>query len=172
LCCLGFCGYRRRVRRFLTDPTEGVSLREQFEADQPFEMPGRSCFLQVDGRVYHSAVLDSGPSSVDGWLADIAAAERAVEPSCRLLDTEARELVLNEGRVGLTPLEFGVMHHLESRQGKVVSRSDLLRDVWGTTYEGGSNVVDAVIRTLRRKMGPQASRVETVTGVGYRLRPA
>ncbi|MBA1146612.1 winged helix-turn-helix domain-containing protein [Ectothiorhodospiraceae bacterium WFHF3C12] len=126
--------------------------------------------VTLDGRDYHSAVLDFGPSSVDGWLAEIAAAELGVQHAPSLLDVEARELALEGGRVPLTPLEFGVMHHLQAREDKAVSRSDLLRDVWGTTYEGGSNVVDAVVRTLRRKLGDQADRVETVTGVGYRLR--
>lgn len=124
----------------------------------------------LDGRHYHSAVLDFGPASVDGWLADLAAAELGVEQEAGLLDVDARELVLDEGRVTLTPLEFGVMRYLVARHGKAVSRSELLRDVWDTRYEGGSNVVDAVVRTLRRKMGGQADRIETVTGVGYRLR--
>ncbi|MBL3556493.1 MULTISPECIES: winged helix-turn-helix domain-containing protein [Marinobacter] len=124
----------------------------------------------MDGRVYHSAVLDFGPASVDGWLADLAAAELGVEREHGLLDVDARELVLDERRVALTPLEFGVMRYLVARRGKAVSRSELLRDVWGTSYEGGSNVVDAVVRTLRRKLGAHASRIETVTGVGYRLR--
>ena len=62
------------------------------------------------------------------------------------------------------------MRYLNAREGKDVSRSELLRDVWGTRYEGGSNVVDAVVRTLRKKLGDQAARVETVSGVGYRLR--
>ncbi|WP_227842058.1 winged helix-turn-helix domain-containing protein [Vreelandella zhuhanensis] len=53
---------------------------------------------------------------------------------------------------------------------KAVSRSELLQHVWGTSYQGGSNVVDAVERTLRRKLGSQAARIETLTGVGYRLR--
>lgn len=126
--------------------------------------------VALDGNDYLSAVLDFGPASVDGWLADLAAAELGIQVQPDLLDVESRELVLEEGRVSLTPLEFGVMHHLLARHNKVVSRSELLRDVWGTTYEGGSNVVDAVVRTLRRKLGRQSSRIETVTGVGYRLR--
>ena len=51
-----------------------------------------------------------------------------------------------------------------------VSRADLLREVWGTSYDGGSNTVDVVIRSLRRKLGAVADRIETVRGVGYRLR--
>lgn len=126
--------------------------------------------VELDGACYPCAILDFGPASVDGWLAELAAAELGVQRSAKLLDVEARELVLEVGRVALTPLEFGVMHHLYTRQGKAIPRSELLRDVWGTTYMGGSNVVDAVVRTLRRKLGDQAIRLETVTGIGYRLR--
>ena len=126
--------------------------------------------VTLDGQTYHSAMLDFGPASVDGWLAEIAAAELGLQQAPDLLDVDARELVLDDNRIALTPLEFGVMHHLHARPDKAVSRTELLRDVWGTTYEGGSNVVDAVVRTLRRKLGDQSDRVETVTGVGYRLR--
>ena len=73
-------------------------------------------------------------------------------------------------RIALTPLEFGLFNHLREREGTAVSRQELLREVWGTDYAGGSNVVDAVVRSLRRKLGSAASVVETVRGSGYRLR--
>lgn len=126
--------------------------------------------VELDGHRYHSAVLDFGPGSVDGWLSELAAAELGIQHACEILDVEARELTLDDRRIALTPLEFGVMHHLVIREGKVVSRSELLHDVWDTQYEGGSNVVDAVVHTLRRKLGTQSGRVETVSGVGYRLK--
>lgn len=45
--------------------------------------------------------------------------------------------------------------------------------MWGIDYEGGSNVVDVVIRSLRKKLGRHALLIETVTGMGYRFqRPA
>jgi two-component system alkaline phosphatase synthesis response regulator PhoP len=50
-----------------------------------------------------------------------------------------------------------------------VTRAELITQVWGTTYVGGSNVVDVVVRSLRRKLGPAANRVQTARGVGYRL---
>lgn len=43
-----------------------------------------------------------------------------------------------------------------------------LREVWGYDYDGGSNIVDSVIRSLRKKLGNQASAIETVRGFGYR----
>jgi DNA-binding response OmpR family regulator len=114
-------------------------------------------------------VLDFGPGSVDGWLAALAAAELGIEQAS-LLDAEARELVVDGARVALTPLEFGVIKFLSDREGRAVSRAELLQNVWDTDYFGGSNVVDTVVRGLRRKLGRHGGRVETVTGVGYRFR--
>lgn len=125
--------------------------------------------LQLDGATFHSAVLDFGPASVDGWLASLVAAELSIERTS-LLDSDARELVIDGARIALTPLEFGVIQYLSDRDGKAVSRNDLLTHVWGTRYFGGSNVVDTVVRSLRRKLGPHSGQIETVTGVGYRLR--
>jgi DNA-binding response OmpR family regulator len=67
-------------------------------------------------------------------------------------------------------LEFGLFRHLRDREGQTVTRPELLRVVWGSEYAGGSNVVDAVVRTLRTKLGPGASAVEAIRGRGYRLR--
>jgi hypothetical protein len=121
------------------------------------------------GRDYTCVWLDFGPDSVDGWLARLAAVELGIQPE-ELLDAENRELVLDDRRVPLTPLEFGVLQHLLGCKGKAVSRATLIADVWGHTYVGGSNVVDVIVRSLRRKLGPKASAIETVRGVGYRLR--
>jgi two-component system alkaline phosphatase synthesis response regulator PhoP len=51
-----------------------------------------------------------------------------------------------------------------------VPREDLIRDVWGHEWTGGSNVVEVVVSGLRKKLGERASSLETVRGVGYRLR--
>lgn len=126
--------------------------------------------MDVGGVEYTSVVLDFGPGSVDGWLAGLVGAELGIgeEPSP---DAAARELTVHGERVALTPLEFGLFNHLRQCEGKAVSRGDLLREVWGTEFTGGSNVVDAVVRSLRRKLGTAAPAIETVRGSGYRLAP-
>jgi hypothetical protein len=124
----------------------------------------------LDGSEYASVVLDFGPGSVDGWLATLVADELGIEEEPEL-DEDARELSVDGKPVRLTPLEYGLFRHLAEREGKTVTRRDLLREVWGTEYTGGSNVVDAAVRSLRRKLGPAAIVVETVRGSGYRLRP-
>jgi DNA-binding response OmpR family regulator len=115
-------------------------------------------------------MLDFGPGSVDGWICNLLATELGIVED-QLLDPGARELILADERIPLTPLEFSLVSLLESRSGEAVSRSEILREVWGHSYEGGSNVVDAVVRGLRKKCGEAANMFETVRGVGYRLRP-
>jgi hypothetical protein len=125
--------------------------------------------VELDDTPYHSAVLDFGPGSVDGWLAQLAADELGIEDAIAF-EPEAGELLLDGVRIALTPLEFAVMSHLHAKRGKVVTRVAILRDVWGYGYEGGSNVVDSVVRSLRKRLGSHASSIETVRGFGYRSR--
>ena len=124
--------------------------------------------VQLDGKRYFSAVVDFGSSLVGGWLSSLVDAEIGIEPD-KFFDTEARELLIDGKRVRLTPLEFKVMNYLYHREGKVCTRASLLDDVWGYKYDGGSNVIDAVIRSLRKKMNEKKSLIETVPGMGYRF---
>jgi DNA-binding response OmpR family regulator len=70
--------------------------------------------------------------------------------------------------LGLTGKEFAVLEHLMSRPGQAVSRSELIEHCWDASTEPMSNVVDAVVRRLRAKLG-QPELVHTVRGRGYRF---
>jgi hypothetical protein len=125
--------------------------------------------VSLDGNTYHAAMLDFGPRLVDGWMAGHVRAELGLGEQ-EVLDRDARELLIDGSRIGLTPLEFGVMVYLQDNEGKAVTRTELLNEVWGYKYDGGSNVVDARILSLRKKLGESAWMIETVTGVGYRFK--
>jgi hypothetical protein len=125
--------------------------------------------VTLDHRAYSTAMLDFGPASVDGWLARLVAAELGM-PSSDMLDVEARELVIGDTRIRLTKLEFSVLHYLREREGKAVGREALIRDIWGYKYDVGSNVVDAVIKSLRKKLGTKSDLIETIPGHGYKFR--
>ena len=125
--------------------------------------------VTLDGELYRTTMLDFGPTSVDGWLGGLVARELGGD-GAELLDVEARELVIEGRHVPLTPLEFSVMSYLHENEDSAVSRESLLRDVWGHRYDAGSNVVDVVVRALRKKLGQQAGMIETVAGFGYRFR--
>ena len=124
--------------------------------------------VEIDEREYHGLYLEFGPSSVDGWLTDLAAMEFGPSED-DLLDVRQRQLLINDGRVDLTPKEFEVMRLLRERAGHTVLRTDLLAAVWGFDDDLGSNVVDAVIHRLRDKLAGNADLIQTVRGVGYRL---
>jgi len=111
-----------------------------------------------------SLVLDFGPRGVLGWLAGLIDAQFDRSP----FDEKARALLLDGRHVPLTKLEFGVIRYLHDRKDHVVPRDDLLRHVWQQSF-GGSNVVDAVVKSLRKKLGARSGIIETVTGHGYRL---
>jgi hypothetical protein len=126
--------------------------------------------VEVGGVVYSLALLDFGPSSVDGWLADLVAEELGLEQDDVAVDAGAGELRLHGRSIALTRLELGVMAELHRCEGQVVSRPTLVEEVWGSDYQGQSNIVDSVVRSLRKKLGDQASAIETVRGYGYRFR--
>jgi hypothetical protein len=131
----------------------------------------------IDRVIQHTFRLDMGMDSVDGWLANLLAQETGMTTGeaagySPLLDEQARELVVNGSRVGLTPLEFGVFAYLVARPNKAVARYELVEAVWGYGKEAStSNVVEAVVRSVRNKLGAHRNALETVRGVGYRYRP-
>jgi hypothetical protein len=131
--------------------------------------PLKDGVVVLDDISYSTVVLHFGLASVDGWLATLVGGELGFNPEPEL-DEQARELAIQGKLVAFTPLELGVFQYLREREGHTVSRVDLLREVWGTDYTGGSNVVDAVVRTLRQKLGAAAFALETIRGSGYRLR--
>jgi len=75
-------------------------------------------------------------------------------------------------RIDLSAKEFGLLEFLMRHPDEVLSRSRILEHVWDFAYEGGSNVVDVYVRYLREKVDRPFGRadIETVRGVGYRLR--
>ncbi len=88
----------------------------------------------------------------------------------RLFPADHR-LELDGSEVLLTATEFRLLHFLMARLGRVQNRSLLLTEVWAYTEGVDSRTVDTHVRRLRRKLGPEADRIETIVGVGYRFRP-
>jgi two-component system copper resistance phosphate regulon response regulator CusR len=85
----------------------------------------------------------------------------------------ARRLAWKDGHVlELTAREFAILEILLRRPGGVSSREEILEEAWGEREEPMSNTIDVLIGRLRRKLDSpgRPSRIETVRGMGYRLR--
>src|SRR5262249_24132576 len=166
---------RPRLRWVYTCYRDAERYRRSFE-QLGFRLvdEGRPAF---DGALQHTFRLDMGVDSVDGWLGNLLAQETGTATSeaasyLPLLDEQARELVVNGSRIGLTPLEFGLFAYLVARPNRVVARYELVESVWGYGKEPStSNVVETVVRSVRQKLGAHRNAMETVRGVGYRYRP-
>lgn len=90
-------------------------------------------------------------------------------PDAKGLDIDPHRLVvtLDAREIHMTPTEMKILLMLSEDPGVVVSRSDILSEVWGYTWDADHRVIDVHVQRLRRKIG--ASRIETVRGFGYRL---
>jgi two-component system KDP operon response regulator KdpE len=133
-------------------------------------------------------VLDAGaddylvkPFSVDQLEARLRAvlrrrtsanAGRQVAIGDLVLDLPAREARLDGARLELTPKEFDLLAYLAERAGEVVTKRELLAEVWRQPYGGADKTVDVHLSWLRRKLGESGSEpryLHTKRGVGVRL---
>ena len=90
-----------------------------------------------------------------------------------VVDRARREVTVGDVRVELTTLEFGILEALGRDPGVVLTRQQLLDAVWSVDFVGDDHVLEVHVGNLRRKLGDEPANpryLETVRGVGYRLR--
>jgi DNA-binding response OmpR family regulator len=102
--------------------------------------------------------------------ADRTEAGTAISYGPLSLDPEAHRATLDGELLDLTRTEFGLLHLLLRNPGRAFSRAYLLDMVWGDTYVTGDRSADNAVLRLRKKLGDWGEAIETVWGVGYRLR--
>jgi DNA-binding response OmpR family regulator len=102
--------------------------------------------------------------------ADRAGGDAVIRYGPLRLDPQAYQATLADEPLDLTRTEFELLHLLLRNPGRAFSRAYLLDTVWGETYVIGDRSVDNAILRLRRKLGDLGEAIETVWGIGYRLR--
>ena len=123
---------------------------------------------------YGAAQLDARIRAVLRRSADPEAHEAPLHVGGLRIDRRARQASLDGAPLELTPREFDLLHNLAARAGAVVSKRDLLADVWQLPYSTGDKTVDVHLSWLRRKLGETAQEpryLHTVRRVGVRLSP-
>ncbi len=98
-----------------------------------------------------------------------AASDAVLRIGPLVVDRSEHRATVEGKRVELTRREFALLAYLARAAGRVVPRSELLARVWETSFDPSSNVVEVHVKNLRDKLGPHASMIETVRGVGYTL---
>ncbi|WFE34002.1 response regulator transcription factor [Micromonospora sp. WMMD975] len=121
---------------------------------------------------FTAAQLDARVRAVLRRAASGGATETALVVGGLRIDRRARQVTLDGAPVELTPREFDLLHHLAGRPGQVVTKRELLTEVWRIPYGGADKTVDVHLSWLRRKLGESAQApryLHTVRGVGVRL---
>ncbi len=103
--------------------------------------------------------------------ADREESSQPIERGSLTLDPEAHLATLDGVTLDLSRTEFALLHLFLRNPGRAFSRDYLLDAVWGERAVGGDRSVDNAILRLRKRLGPLGDEIETVWGIGYRLRP-
>ncbi len=87
------------------------------------------------------------------------------------LDPKSHEVYRGRLHIELTSTEYKLLNYLMRHPNQVLSKEQILEEVWGYDFQGDANIVEQYIRSLRQKMG-QPALIQTMRGVGYILREA
>jgi two-component system phosphate regulon response regulator PhoB len=98
-----------------------------------------------------------------------AGATGVLESGPLRVDPERHRCFVNDAEVELTAKEFDLLQRLMMRPGRVMTREQLLDQVWGSDIAVTTRTIDTHLKRLREKLGPAGSLIETVRGVGYRF---
>jgi len=158
------------------DRVVGLELGADDYVVKPFSV--RELMVRVKNVLRRAAQRPPEPSSQEPrQTGAIPAQERAqaIHVGALTLDPARHEARLGPVELELTALEFKLLHALARHAGLVLSREQLLEQVWGYDYLGDLRVVDAAIKRLRAKLrqaAPDTEVIVTVRGVGYKLSDA
>ena len=88
------------------------------------------------------------------------------------IDGRQRKVTRGGTALSLTPKEFTLLFYLASAAGNIVSRTEIVEQVWDINFDTGTNIVDVMMRRLRAKMDDpfEKKMIQTIRGVGYVLR--
>ena len=106
------------------------------------------------------------------WRRSAFSQEEVLKSADLIVDLAAHEVRVAGREVTLTNQELALLGFLMRHRGRVFSRGELLKRVWGVDHYGQSRTVDIHMRRLRAKLGRSAAALETVRGAGYKFREA
>ena len=127
--------------------------------------------MRPDTRKLPVIMLTAKSSEYDTVVGLDSGADDYIPKPFRMIELISRIHIatVDKKNVKLTLKEYEVLCLLLKNSGTVLSRTQLLNQVWGYEFDGESRTVDVHIRTLRQKLGSAGELVETVRGVGYKI---
>lgn len=135
-----------------SDKVVGLELGADDYVTKPFSV--KELVARIRAVLRRPAAGEAGPRIAVGTM---------------VLDLDKFEVTVGGEKADLTATEFKILQLLASRPGRVFSRDQILDHLWGSEKAVIDRTVDVHIRNLREKLGPAASLVKNIRGVGYKL---
>ncbi|MGI8878942.1 MAG: winged helix-turn-helix domain-containing protein [Jatrophihabitans sp.] len=153
---------RPRLRRIYSLAADPAAALSQFAPLGFARLPNG--VVEIGGTEYHALYNDFGPSSIDGWLTDVAGRKMLNDdaPPCSI-PTAASSSSAASAPISPSWNSMSFNTCTNTRAGSSAGRR-CCATVWGYDWSGGSNVVEVVISALRRKLGDSAGSLRTVRG--------
>lgn len=149
------------ARNMTMDKVTGLDQGANDYISKPFEM------LELLARVRSCIRQNSKADAINDFDSLLAVGDLTVS-------LETREVTRADSSIFLTPKEFDLLVYLLNNKNKIVTRENILINVWGYEFEGETNIIDVYIRHLRKKIEEGFSTtqaiIHTVRGVGYTIR--
>ena len=127
----------------------------------------------LDWQIDDFVLEDAGPAEFEArirLLLQVQPANKTLSVGPVVIDEDAYLATVGGQPLDLTYTEFELLKYLVAHPGRVLTREQLLSEVWGYDYYGGARTVDVHIRRLRAKLGPEYDAwISTVRNVGYRF---
>lgn len=134
--------------------------------------------VSIDWGVDDVILVTAGPAEVDARVRLAIGRQGVEQPSSRVqtsgitIDEASYSAKVHGRPLDLTYKEFQLLHFLATHPSRVFTREQLLSEVWGYDYFGGTRTVDVHVRRLRAKLGDLEQVIGTVRNVGYRFNAA
>ncbi len=146
---------------------EGIGVLVAVSSKQVAQLDPSSGFDDFVLEPYVPAELYSRIRKIE-WLRSEFSSEERIKIGSIVIDKVAHEIQVRGQPISLTTKEFALLCALCENRGKVLSRHQLIKRVWGSNYEGGYRTVDIHIRRLRSKFGSHLP-LQTLRGSGYKV---
>lgn len=143
------------------DRVVGFEVGADDYVTKPFSV--RELLLRVKAVLRRTTSEEAEPAEVSG--------EARIDFGRLRVDVPGHRVWVDEEEVRLTALEFRLLTTFLARKGRVQTREVLLTDVWGIEAEVTTRTVDTHVKRLREKLGEAGNYIETLRGVGYRMKP-
>ncbi|MCY7287533.1 MAG: response regulator transcription factor [Cryobacterium sp.] len=172
-------GFTSAAPRFGLEPTALIAIEVRWAFAGPFSLylaaQGGLAAVSPDWGVDDVILETAGPAEVDARIRLAAGRVPRTEESSTIraagviIDEASYSAKVHGRPLDLTYKEFELLRFLTAHPSRVFTREQLLSEVWGYDYFGGTRTVDVHVRRLRAKLGDQESLIGTVRNVGYRF---